>query len=81
MEKKDLYLSDEEISYISVANQLYDPRTFNACKAISQASADYAVKKLLIGIGKEAKRIDGTVYLVPDYAKYKQAMDWWGIVK
>lgn len=36
--------------------------------AIAQA------KKTLISVGKEALRMDGSVYLVPDYHKYREAL-------
>ena len=31
------------------------------------------IKKVLIGIGKESKRLDDTTYLIPDYTKYAKA--------
>ena len=33
------------------------------------------MKKLLLGISKETKRLDGTTYLVPDYSKFKEALE------
>ena len=41
--------------------------------------AEAQVKKALISIGKEAKRMDGKTYWVPDYAKYRQAVKEAGI--
>ena len=38
---------------------------------------DFAIaqnKKTLLSISKEAKRMDGSIYLVPDYEKYRQAV-------
>lgn len=32
------------------------------------------LKKALIGVGKETKRMDGTTYLVPNYHKYREAL-------
>ena len=33
------------------------------------------MKKLLLGISKETKRLDQTTYLVPDYSKFKEALE------
>ena len=33
------------------------------------------MKKLLLGISKETKKLDGTTYLVPDYSKFKEALE------
>ena len=33
------------------------------------------VKKLLLGISKETKKLDQTTYLVPDYTKFKEALE------
>ena len=33
------------------------------------------MKKLLLGISKETKKLDGTIYLVPDYSKFKEALE------
>lgn len=37
------------------------------------------LKKALIGVGKEAQRMDGSTYLVPDYHKYRKALEEAGI--
>ena len=39
-----------------------------------QKVLDAVVRETLISVGKEAKRMDGTIYLIPDYAKYRQAL-------
>ena len=40
-------------------------------KAVAKAQ----MKKLLLGISKETKKLDGTIYLVPDYSKFKEALE------
>ena len=33
------------------------------------------MKRLLLGISKETLKLDKTIYLVPDYSKFKEALE------
>jgi len=55
-------------------NDGFDSYLSAACDAGWVAMNKAQAKKLLLAIGVEKKRVDGTTYLTPDYAKYKQAL-------
>ena len=40
-----------------------------------EAGAEAMLKEVLLYISKVTKRMDGTVYLVPDYAKYRKLVE------
>ncbi|KKN72937.1 hypothetical protein LCGC14_0406410 [marine sediment metagenome] len=51
--------------------KLKKPSELDSCFArVAQAQ----LKKALLGVGKEVKRMDNTAYLVPDYHKYREAL-------
>ena len=49
----------------------YGNRRFTEGKLVGKKAG---IKEALIRVGREARRTDGTTYLVPDYKKYRQAL-------
>ena len=45
------------------------------CSAQCGLTANAQIKKLLLGISKETLKLDETTYLVPDYTKFKEALE------
>ena len=67
-----MILNDEEI--LKTAREevcpIVDTMGIKICEAIAEAQN----KKTLLDISKEAKRMDGSIYLVPDYEKFREAI-------
>ena len=70
-------LTDDEMKALrpNVPNCQQPVFDCEGCSAQCGLTAKAQVKKLLLGISKETLKLDGTIYLVPDYSKFKEALE------
>ena len=68
---KMLRLTEDEI----IAEASKDKEYCQLAVDVGMWAAREQMKRLLLGISKETKKLDQTTYLVPDYTKFKEALE------
>lgn len=72
-------IEDQIIALIKEAKQEVWTRYRSGHLTAVSIAVEEAKKEILISIGKEAHRLDKSVYLVPDYHKYREALKEMGV--